>query len=463
MAVLLFVLLFADGVCGSAPGFIGSALREVAAIFRDPGTQWMIFLCLGVYFTVFLFLRSRIAAGFWRATTPNLWLAGALLISAVLYAIGYSPSLDALTLLAGALLGQGLAVWVGFNANKPSQPSTSSFPLLLVSLLVILLALASVWNVGSGYSFEYRGHARWSGPWDNPNLYGLLMGVGTVLAAGLIISGVRCQVSGENDGKKRTWKLRNGKHLKWLLVMVCLFAAILMGRALLHSYCRGAWLAAICGLAYLFWSSVQSPKPKGQGHWIYWLKKNWLPFSVTLASAFALSVWQFQHTEHENMVARRAFSVGNVNDFSWRNRLAYWEGALQIMAEKPWFGFGWNQPGPIYDQYYRTPKVVESRAIQLNDYLMLGATLGIPALFCFGMYLWLSLARKAGGGNQKSKITELDSLQATCRAGAIVLLVGFWFDGGLFKLPTAMTFWILLELGSVELPQKAAKQTNEVF
>gem|GEM_PF-2843096 len=39
-----------------------------------------------------------------------------------------------------------------------------------------------------------------------------------------------------------------------------------------------------------------------------------------------------------------------------------------------------------------------------------------------------------------------DSLQATCRAGAIVLLVGFWFDGGLFKLPVAIVFWTLMEL-----------------
>jgi hypothetical protein len=41
----------------------------------------------------------------------------------------------------------------------------------------------------------------------------------------------------------------------------------------------------------------------------------------------------------------------------------------------------------------------------------------------------------------------LDWLKTVCRAGALVLAVGFWFDGGLFKLPTAATFWILLELG----------------
>jgi hypothetical protein len=38
-------------------------------------------------------------------------------------------------------------------------------------------------------------------------------------------------------------------------------------------------------------------------------------------------------------------------------------------------------------------------------------------------------------------------LAAVCRSAAAVLAVGFWFDGGLFKLATAAPFWILLELG----------------
>jgi len=36
------------------------------------------------------------------------------------------------------------------------------------------------------------------------------------------------------------------------------------------------------------------------------------------------------------------------------------------------------------------------------------------------------------------------------RAGALSMLVAFWFDGGLFTLPTAAVFWILLELGAAE-------------
>ena len=91
-------------------------------------------------------------------------------------------------------------------------------------------------------------------------------------------------------------------------------------------------------------------------------------------------------------------------------------------------------------------------AIQLNDYFTLGATLGLPALLCFAMYVGLSLTRPLAT-DYRSLITAYGPLttdywlKTTCRAGAFVLLIGFWFDGGLFKLATAAPFWILLELG----------------
>jgi hypothetical protein len=40
----------------------------------------------------------------------------------------------------------------------------------------------------------------------------------------------------------------------------------------------------------------------------------------------------------------------------------------------------------------------------------------------------------------------------------VVLLVGFWFDGGLFKLATGATFWVLLELGREDM--LAAKEAG---
>jgi hypothetical protein len=64
---------------------------------------------------------------------------------------------------------------------------------------------------------------------------------------------------------------------------------------------------------------------------------------------------------------------------------------------------------------------------------------------------------KTDGGNQTAEgatlvvdsgFRTLDSTKVASRAGALAMLLAFWFDGGLFKLATAAVFWILLELGT---------------
>jgi hypothetical protein len=78
---------------------------------------------------------------------------------------------------------------------------------------------------------------------------------------------------------------------------------------------------------------------------------------------------------------------------------------------------------------------------------MLGTELGLPALLCFIAYVYLKFKPKAA-----------DPTQVACRAGVLVLLVAFWFDGGLFTLATASVFWILLELGTSDVaPNKDDK------
>ena len=106
-----------------------------------------------------------------------------------------------------------------------------------------------------------------------------------------------------------------------------------------------------------------------------------------------------------------------------------------MMQDHP-LGVGWKKTVEIFKNNYLLPED-GAAAITTNDYLMLGTQLGLPALLCFIAYIYLKVKSKAA-----------DSLQVACRAGTIVLLVAFWFDGGLFDLPTATVFWILLELGT---------------
>lgn len=432
LASLLFVLLYAGVLRDPSLGVVGSTLREITALFVDSATQWMFFLYLGIYCAAFLFFRNRTTRCFWRAANPNLWLACGLVIIAALYSTDYVPSTQALALLGGMVLGQGTAFWAERESQNSKFKIQKCFGVLVASILVILLAGASVLPTVASHIYQYRSQARWSSPWDNPNIFGLLMGTGVSLALGMAFA-ARLLESG-----------------KFAALFLCLVAAFLTGRGLLHSYSRGAWLGAVIGLVFLAvygFSDFRLYQIAVGQSCISRFKKGWFPLSVILASALLLVFWNFRETNW--LLARRAFSSINASDFSWRNRISAWEGALQITAEHPLSGTGWGQSQPLYGEYYLPSKLDEAGAIEMNDYFTLGATLGIPALFCFGMYFWLNLMQRAmGTGQNNGQDLGMIWLKSTCRAGAIVLLVGFWFDGGLFELPTTGTFWILLELGS---------------
>lgn len=469
-AVTLFLvgLLFADEIWLTSPHWIGSILRQITAVFYDQKTQWIVYLCFAIYFAAIVMLQIELKTAHCavrerRRYAPAMWLACAFCINAVLYATCYSLSASALILIGGAVLGRGIALWVAFDTAKQFPPCICRFPFLVLVLQIILLAFAPFLKTNVDCVFEYRGIIRWVGPWDSPNIFGLLMGTGVVLSVGILYLSLLIFITKESEATRGTTTAK--KYVQFALVTLFLFFIVIMSYALLQSYSRGAWLSIVCGLSYLAYQEAFRKKRICRRRnanftglpcicgFDNWFRINWFPMSVLILAIGILIFWEVRHTDR--LTPRRIVSIGNMNDFSWKNRVAAWEGTLQMMSEKPWFGFGWNQPEPLYEHYYLSPKLDESKAIEVNDYLMLGAALGIPSLFCFGVYFWLSLTGKA---LSKKRVIELreeeigcwkshDSLKTTCRAGAIVLLVGFWFDGGLFELPTASTFWILLELG----------------
>ncbi len=461
--------LFGEHLELSAGNFLGSSCREAEAVLRDPETQWMALLCAGAYLVTFSVIRNRrLCCGTASAIGVGFWRAVFLVISALVYFLTYrsaSLSMQTVMLLGGAAIGSG--AWVNlFWRDDPVASRRSLSRFLMIT--VVALAIACFWNCGSGPVFSYKHNTRWVGPWFSPNLYVLLMASGIVLATGLAV------------GRSRRWassgltEVRRRLGGSLALPMLLLLAGGGMAVGLWKSYSRGAWVGAGVGGVYLSvqwlrrcWNQSEEPflsgdrkECAGSGDPAYSIPeggaygavngriRTCMNVAVLVCAVGALLFWQYQHTE--SVTGRRAISASNQNDLSWRNRVAAWEGDLQMMAEKPVFGFGWNQPEPFYGKYYTPSRLDETGAIEMNDYLMLGATLGIPALFCFGMYLWLSFTETAL--REARPATDLDGrqldwLKAVCRAGALVLAVGFWFDGGLFKLATSAAFWILLELG----------------
>ncbi len=463
-----------------------------------------------------------------------------------------STSTLALVLFGGSALGSSMVMVTNWFPHK-----TEALRHRINAMFVILLVAGTLVSPESFLGFQYRGTQRWIALWDNPNTFGMLMGAGTALALGALFQGLRLVEKNSGEGSQ------NSGMVRWSKTVFFIGAAGVMLFGLVKSYSRGAWLGAAIGIAFLIWSWMKdkpsrgranvpaslgvceterlartlsppdetvkahltpalSPCPTGgEGEAVS--RRSFLSrfiiilpsICLILVSGCVLAFWNFRHAEHST--TRRAFSVANANDFSWRKRLSAYEGSLQMIADKPWFGFGWNQPEPIYDKFYRASKVDEGMAIQMNDYFTLGTTLGIPALGCFIAYIYLSLrggkhrasniehptsneewgahaarvpcsassrdtstffpqteiensqtvgATPTGAGETPAlpinEMDEEDWLRMTCRAGAIVLLVGFFFDGGLFKLATGATFWILIELSSERgVPSSKVKVQSE--
>lgn len=420
--------------------------------------QWMLAVGIGLYFATFAFFyatwqrRAAGAAGVGAAPRrywPGVLLGLVLAWAGVLYARSYITSYqrtDFLTLLTGATVGQAVA-WV--RLRRAAIGAFSSFSEEILWLLISIAALAAVFHPDMGVAYQYRGHGRWTGPYSNPNSFGLVMGMGVVLAVGCAM---QRRMEGEGGGKG---KAEHGASTRWRrgVVAFMIVGAGLMGMGLVKSYSRGAWAGALCGLGYLVYLGGRQWRARWQYQSGVVGPPRWLELMAGgVVLSCGLLVLTFLNLRYvEQHLIRRALSVGNINDFSWRNRATTSLGALQVIANNPLSGIGWDRYKTTYDGWYRPRTLTETAAIELDDYLILGMTLGLPALAClFGYVSSRFLSGHRAWLDKTGSHSSADWQMAVCRAGFLVLLVGFVPETGLFHLALGAPFWILLELGAAE-------------
>ncbi|HLX72688.1 MAG TPA: O-antigen ligase family protein [Verrucomicrobiae bacterium] len=436
IAAILTLFFFSSAFFPWLNNSVGAFSRNTIAVLNNPASEW-IFASGSIYFSLVMILHKLISARSSPAVLLDLLLVVLLVIASIAYYLHYETAVGAgQSLIFFTSVALGTAVRV-YNTRPPCSYRSGSVQSRIVASLILALVIACAFHPDKILVFNYVERSRWTGPWDNPNIYGLLMGVGAVLSFGFVASGC--------FGEK-FWFCGF-----WLRVLLPSLAMIVCGIGLFESYSRGAWVSTVVGVGYLIFriskmqNNSNSPRrgltPPALRVW-----RNWLALAVVAVAV--LCFWQFRFTEWRP--ARRVFSIANINDFSWRNRVTAWEGAVRMMIDRPFFGFGWGKAEDVYQKEYCPPQLESGLAIQMNDYFMLGISAGVPALICFLVYVALSLRRPRTDMDGHGQTRALDWLQAVCGAGAIVLLVGFWFDGGLFKLATGSVFWILLELGKTE-------------
>jgi hypothetical protein len=368
-------------------------------------------------FNLALLIRNVCAQfGRWPFGGTNILIGGAWLGAVIFNSMDYEPYGDALIFFTGIMMLQIVLVnaTVTNNANYCGR-----FHVLIFGVLLGLLCVASSWH-NEHSRYEYHHQFRWGGPWTNPNVFGLLMGCGLLLAIG-----AGAWQLGVNMFRTTTrWKFLRKQNLA---AGLCIFAAFLAGRGLFHGYSRGAWAATLGGLIYLIITTTRkNAKNAVNGVGILHhltvrvLKCKFTILTIGL-SAGIMTSWKLAYLR-QSVTLDRIFSAVDVNDFSWRNRVTAWTGAWQIIAEHPWAGLGWNQPERLYSNYYLQLGVDNSAALQMNSYLLLGATLGLPTLLCFATLCRFAFSRGNEAHSQNKHEKSTAPLTTICRGGAMVSL-----------------------------------------
>lgn len=243
------------------------------------------------------------------------------------------------------------------------------------------------------------------GTFEQPNPYGGFLGLTLPLAVSLV------------------FELRS-----WLGRLAALTAALLMSMALVMSWSRGAWLGFAAALLVV---------GVARGRWTPRLglrraQSRCSPKSATLASAAMafLAVALILNSAHllPSILTQRFagmsayFTVPDVTtaevteaNYALIERLAHWQAAIRMWADRPWLGVGIGNYAMVYS-LYALPHWPEPLGHAHNYYLNIGAEAGLVGFVCYVIF-WVSALWQTLQGVQStsglSRAVALGTLGAT--------------------------------------------------
>jgi O-antigen ligase len=290
--------------------------------------------------------------------------------------------------------------------------------------LLLTLEILGLLPLQLGGLYRYHGLHRLTGLWDNPNTLGLLMAL-------LLVISVAAHKSLEDHltPDRNIRRSQNCLIISGALALLGLFA----------SYSRGAWLAAAGGLVVLLLPRQNLPASEMMPGNIN--RRMVQTHGVTALLVFAALIL----TSTGERFLQRLLSVANENDFSWRNRVTTWFAGLQMAADQPICGWGWHQMWPVLEGWYAPDKLTGIGAIYTNDFVVLAIALGLPALGAFCWLLFSPIVDFLGDQHRSATCSWSGWEKGNC-ACSIVLAIGLFFDGGIYKFAIAVPLWVLIGL-----------------
>jgi O-antigen ligase len=212
------------------------------------------------------------------------------------------------------------------------------------------------------------------GTFAQPNPYGAYLGLTLPVAAGLAIA----------------LRLRRGGAREWPLLVLSVVSGVLMAIALVMSWSRGAWLGFAAAVVAMALAMVVRSR---------WAAP-WLAIGLAGAGYLALAggvaylppalVQRFSDlTPFLSVSDVRGVEITDAN-YAVVERLAHWQAATAMWADRPWLGVGIGNYSVAYPAY-ALPLWPDPLGHAHNYYLNTGAETGILGLLAYVAFVGVAL------------------------------------------------------------------------
>ncbi|MDP2935872.1 MAG: O-antigen ligase family protein [Dehalococcoidia bacterium] len=266
---------------------------------------------------------------------------GALLGASAILSLDKSASLISL----GQWLSYGLLGYLAASAFRPVHMRFFSQYLLLLGVLMAVLAVYFYWGEVGNLALPVMNSI-----FGNKNHFGGYLLLLLPLALALYL--------GSASGRE---KLAYGT------------VAVFLGSTFMLTYSRGAWFASVPALALVAWAFRGRPRAL-----VGWLA----PIgAASVLVAFLISQSSLTQTldlGYQGAIAVARAASGSEGQDTLAPRLDYWQGAIRIMASRPFSGSGLGTYEAVFPTYQRDPQFY-SRFTH-NFFLQIGAEAGALAL-----------------------------------------------------------------------------------
>jgi O-antigen ligase len=402
---------------------------EVAATLADPGIARLLALGLALHAALWTAYaasedKKRLGASRLRTVRDAALCVLAVGVGALAWRDYGRPQHvhpQALHLLFGLLLAALFRLWRPFEFRGWRRDFALG--------LGLLLAAAGWWPWHWRPDFAYRGEARFSGLWMNPNHAGILLG-------SLFLLGLACLATTRAGGA--AWRGPAATARKRLRFGLAVALVGVAGVGLLATYSRGAILGT--GLALALWlgrtvfrrrsAAARAPAPLHPAAHPF----GWALLALGL-TAMPLLGWIGRDSSQPAL--RRALSWSNPDDFSWRNRVEFLAPAWSAIRERPWAGWGAGRLEAEVAGWHAPLHRPDSRAHGLNGPVQLAGTWGLPLAAALALAVCAAFALTLR--------SHAPAAHSDWALGLLALpIVGLLLQGTLAHGPSGLLCWLAL-------------------